>query len=217
MALMFNTIPELLNYINAHIIPNGQKDITGEEHNNVENGLAEFILKYNINEETASIENGGGVMVLQNPFTVISGSVPTSVQWPGNIFNQYYIINTLGVPVPLAAGFSYSDTGLITRTAIPAQSIAHIVKTENGSWVQVNVAQGSQGPQGVAGEDGAPGETGPQGPAGATGPQGPAGSTGPQGTTGEQGPQGPEGPEGPEGPTGPAGSGGAFIGNANLL
>jgi hypothetical protein len=164
MGLNFNTIGEIIDYIDVNIRPNDQQEITGEKHQNVAKGLAEFFPKYNINNETATIKNGGGVLVLDNPFTIISGTVPTSVQWPGNVFNQYYIVNTLGVPVPLAEGFSYSDTGLITRTAIPAQSIAHIIKAINGSWVQVNVAQGSQGVPGPTGN------TGPQGPQGPAGP-----------------------------------------------
>lgn len=210
----FQSVGQLLNYINEHIIPNGQQEIDAQEHNNIEVALANFILKYNLNQDLAAIETGGGNLVLSSPVTIISGTLPNSVQWPGNDFNHYYIVNALAQPAPLANGFSYFDLSLTERTAIPPQSIAQIFKAENGSWVQVNVAQGSQGPQGPAGPVGA---TGPAGAQGSQGPQGVAGETGAQGPAGATGPAGEAGPQGPQGPAGPGGGGGIYSGNSNLL
>lgn len=137
MPQVFNTIQELENYINTYIVPNGARDITGEEHNNVENGLARFIVKYTLNSQTALISSSGGDISLTRPITIFT-AVPDSIQWPDNIQNEYYIVNATGFNIPLTSGYSYIDPYQVAQTVIPLRSTLHIVKAQNGSWMQVN-------------------------------------------------------------------------------
>lgn len=133
----FNTIADLLNYINTNIVPNGNFEITGEEHNAVENSLANFIISYTLNSGLAGISSSTGVIPLSKPITVFTVA-PTSINWPDNVQNEYYIINATGSNIPLTAGYSYIDQYAVAQTIIPARAAIHIAKATNGSWVQVN-------------------------------------------------------------------------------
>jgi hypothetical protein len=140
----FNTIQDLLVYINTYFIPNGNQDIDGDEGNNILNGLANFIVSYTLNSGLVRIESGGGVIILSKPMTVFTGG-PTSIQWPGNIQNEYYITNATGLNISLTNGYSYIDQFATAQTIIPARTSIHIAKATNGSWIQMNNLPGSSG------------------------------------------------------------------------
>jgi hypothetical protein len=140
MAQSFPNISALNNFINTKIIPNGIKSITGQDENDVQIALSNFIVSYGINTTSADVSSASGIILLTKPVTLFTGSLPTSIQWPDNVQNQYYIVNTFGVPIPLSAGFSYLDEALVERTNIPALSAVQIMKAENGSWIKVNTA-----------------------------------------------------------------------------
>lgn len=133
----FNNIADLLNYINTNIVPNGAQEISGEEHNAVENALANFIVSYTLNSGLVGISSSTGVIPLSKPMTVFT-VVPASINWPDNVQNEYYIINATGSNIPLAAGYSYVDQYSIQQTTIPARTAIHIAKATNGNWIQVN-------------------------------------------------------------------------------
>lgn len=139
----FTSITQLITYINQFIIPNGQADITGAEHNNVENGLANFIVSYTLNSGLITIVTTGGAVTLPAPITAFASIAPTSVKWNDNVQNEYYIINTLGSVIPLAGGFTYVDLFGIPQTSIPVHTALHIAKASNGSWLQVNNLAGT--------------------------------------------------------------------------
>lgn len=141
----FSTMQQLINYINTLVVPNGDEEITGEIHNNVENGLANFIVQYTLNSGLVSIISSGGNVVLPSPMTMFIVNVPTSIQWTDNVQNEYYIINGTGFNIPLANGFSYVDTFLTNQTVIPARSAVHIAKAGNNSWIQVNNVNNAPG------------------------------------------------------------------------
>lgn len=141
-ATTFATIQELINYINTVIVPNGAQEITGEEHNAIENGLANFIVKYTLNSGLAGISSSTGVIPLSKPITVFT-VVPTSVNWPDNIQNEYYIVNATASDIPLTSGYSYVDQYATVQTSIPARSTVHIAKATNSNWIQINNLGGS--------------------------------------------------------------------------
>lgn len=141
----FNTIQDLITYINQYIIPNGIGEITGEEHNNVENGLAAFIETSKLNYNKASLISSGGVVVLPSAFSVIMGPTPTSLSWLDNIYNEYYIINATGFDIPLAPTFVYYDTYLEQQTTVPARTVLHIVKATNNQWILATNLPASSG------------------------------------------------------------------------
>jgi hypothetical protein len=133
----FTTIAELISYINIYIIPNGLQEITGTEHNNIENALANFIVQYTLNSPKASLVAGGGALLLPTPITVFTG-IPTSVGWSDNLQNEYYVVNTTALAIPLTAGFGYIDPFQVLQTTFPARTVIHMAKAVNGSWFQVN-------------------------------------------------------------------------------
>lgn len=138
----FSTIQQLLNYINTHIVPNGNMDIDGEEHNNVENGLANFIVSYTLNSGLLGISSSSGAVPLSKPMTVFTVT-PSEINWPDNVQNEYYINNATANNIPLTAGYSYIDQYQVAQTIIPARTSIHIAKATNGTWVQVNNVGGA--------------------------------------------------------------------------
>lgn len=146
----FNTIQQLISYINEVIIPNGVGEITGTEHNNVENALASFIVKYTLNSANASIvTSGGGAFSLAAPITLFT-AVPSSITWPDNVQNEYYIINATGTDLPIIGGLSYINAFQVVQTSFPARNTLHIAKATNGQWIQVNNLSGSGGTKNYA-------------------------------------------------------------------
>lgn len=151
MALPAQTFPQhdmtsLLNYINTKIIPNGMELIIGEIHNNVENGLGQFILQSILNYYKATVISAGGAVVLSVPINYIVNSTPSSLAWvDDNWFNEFYIVNTTGSDINLLAGYSYFDEFVAAKTTIPANTCIHIAKTANGSWIKIGNTSNSSG------------------------------------------------------------------------
>lgn len=140
----FTNIQQLITYINTYIIPNGNFEIDGEEANNALNALANFIPEYAINAGNGGdIHNTGGVYPLVKPVTVFSSVVPTSVSFPGNIQNEYYIVNATGFNIPIAT--PYLDQYGTSQIQIPARTSIHIGRLQNGSWVLLNNLGGGGG------------------------------------------------------------------------
>jgi hypothetical protein len=133
----YSTIQQLLNDINTRFVPNGMELITGDIGNSQLNGLANFIVTYTLNSGLAGISSSTGVVPLSKPVTLFT-VVPTSIHWPDNIQNEYYIINATASNIPLTSGYSYVDQYATSQTVIPARASIHIAKATNGSWVQIN-------------------------------------------------------------------------------
>lgn len=140
----YTTIQQLLNDINTRFVPNGAELITGDIGNSQLNGLANFIVTYTLNSGLVGISSSTGVIPLSKPMTVFT-VVPTSINWPDNIQNEYYIINATGSNIPLTATYSYIDQYQVAQTIIPARTAIHIAKATNGSWIQVNNTGGGGG------------------------------------------------------------------------
>ncbi len=136
--MAFSNITAFLNYVNAYIVPNGVNAITGMEDNTAFLGAIQFIQAANLNNGFVHISSTGGVVVLPAPMTLFTSVLPTSIQWNTIFNNEYYIINGLGVPIPLTAGYSYIDAYGTSNTSIPARTAVHIAQATNGSWIQVN-------------------------------------------------------------------------------
>jgi hypothetical protein len=133
----YSTIQQLINDINTRFVPNGMELITGDIGNSQLNGLADFIVKYTLNSGLAGISSSTGVIPLSKPITVFT-VVPTSINWPDNIQNEYYIINATASDIPLTSGYTYINQYAVAQTIIPARTSIHIAKATNGSWIQVN-------------------------------------------------------------------------------
>lgn len=138
----FTTIQQLINYINSLITPNGIESITGDQVNNVLNGLTTFIQSYTMNNGLAGVSSSTGVVPLSKPITIFTVA-PASFNWTDNVQEEYYIINATGTPLPITGGFSFVDSFGTTQTSIAPNDAVHIAKATNGSWVRINNASGS--------------------------------------------------------------------------
>lgn len=145
----FTTLTQLINYINTFFVPNGELEITGDEGNNILNGLANFIETYLVNGSLVTLNSSSGsIVALSTPMTVFTGA-PTSIQWAGNVQNEYYITNATSAAIPISAGYSYTDQYGTAQTTIPARTTIHIAKATNQSWIQQNNLPGSGGGGGI--------------------------------------------------------------------
>lgn len=151
----FTTIQQLISYINSLVIPNGINSITGDQVNNVLNGLTKFIQSYTMNNGLAGVSSSAGVVPLSKPVTIFTVA-PTSFNWSDNVQEEYYIVNATGAPLPITAGLSFIDSFGTVQTSIAANDAVHIAKATNGSWFRVNNVSGS-------GSGGLPPETSNQG------------------------------------------------------
>lgn len=133
----FSTIQALINYINTYFVTNGNNDITGEEGNNILNGLTSFIQSYTMNNSLAAISSSTGPVTAAKPITIFT-SVPTAFGWPDNVQHEYYFVNATGFDIPLADGYSYIDPYQTTQIVLPLRTAIHIAKATNGNWIQIN-------------------------------------------------------------------------------
>lgn len=140
----FSTIAQLLNYINTLWVTNGNDEITGVIGNNVVNALANFIVSYEVNGSLANISTSSGVVTVTKPITAFTVG-PTSVNWPDNVQNEYYLVNATGNDIPLTSGYSYVDQFFNVQTILAARDAVHIAKATNGSWIRVNNQFGGGG------------------------------------------------------------------------
>ena len=141
-------IIELKSYINTHIIPNGMREIDGEEMNNVVNTLATFIGTYSLNVPLIDVQSGSGPFAVQHPITVFTGN-PSSITVPGNLPNIYVFLNATGVDIPFNTSFTYFDLYGTELNFIPLRQSLWLGKSENSSWIQINNLTGSGGGTGA--------------------------------------------------------------------
>lgn len=135
----YNTITTLRNAINTYLVPNGSGDINATEINNVLNSVVDFLAASSVNGGLAKIEQSGGAIVLSNGVTIVKTTIPTSLTWIDNIYNQWVIINQLSSSIPLLSGLSYVDIFGTVQTSIPANTTVNLYKVSNGQWVNSNV------------------------------------------------------------------------------
>jgi hypothetical protein len=138
----FTTIQQLISYVNSLIITNGTNAITGEQLNNVLNGLTSFIQSYTINNGLAGISSSTGVIPLSKPVTIFIVA-PDSFNWADNVQQEYYIVNATGVPIATSGGYSFTDSFGTVQTSIAPRDAVHIAKATNGSWIRINNVSGS--------------------------------------------------------------------------
>lgn len=136
----YSTMTQLVNAINTKVIPNGMREIDGEELNNVLNGICTFIVNYTVNGNLSVINSSSGsVVTVTKPITIFTGA-PTSIAWPDDVQNEYYFVNATGFDIP---SLPYLDQYENEQTVIPFRTAIHIAKSTNGAWVQINNLPGS--------------------------------------------------------------------------
>lgn len=144
--MTFSTIQDLIDYINVTIVPNGNNEITATDENNIENGLAQFIISSILNYDKAAVFSTLGANVVLNKGFNVFTQVPASISWNNAVwYNEFYIVNMTGFGLPLASGYVYYDAYQTAQDEVPARSVVHIAKSTNDLWVQVNNVGGGSG------------------------------------------------------------------------
>jgi hypothetical protein len=141
----FPNFPALLAYINANIKPNGNEEIIGQIHNNVENGLLTFIEQSPLNWQKADVVNSAAAYIAQRPVVVFDGTAPVSLTWTDNIYNEYVFVNMTASAIPLLGLLVYYDTQSNPISSIPANSAVNIFKASNDLWVGFTYGGGGGG------------------------------------------------------------------------
>lgn len=142
-TLTFANLDDWMNWINDNIIPNGMELITGDDGNITENAAVKFIKQSPLNWQTAKIESLGGVIVAARPVNIFMTTVPMSLTWNDNIYNQYIFINTTLGDIPTL--ITYYDVSLASVNIIPATSIVNIIKASNNNWIVASVPNSGSG------------------------------------------------------------------------
>lgn len=144
----FSNIAQLVAYINANIIPNGNNDITGQENNDSLNGLAKFIEQSPINWNKTALYSSGGAISLANSYLGVAAfltTTPTSLSFGDNVYNQYVFLNLTDGAIPLGTPSAYYDLTGAAVSSIAANSALTLFKTSGNLWVQGNNAAGGGG------------------------------------------------------------------------
>lgn len=139
-----NIIPDLINYINNEIKPNGAREIDGDALNNALNALATFIIKYQVNGELAAVINSTTALVVAKPITIFTAA-PATITVNDNVQNEYYFVNATGNSISFNTAFTYTDPYGDVKTSLPPFLAIHIAKATNGSWIQINNIGGGTG------------------------------------------------------------------------
>lgn len=129
---------DLENYILSNIKPNGNYEIEGQEHQNVEIGLLDAVRKSPLNHGKAAVRSGTNPLVVTIPVNVFI-IAPSSLSWTDNIYNQYVFVNTTVSDIPLLSGTYYYDINRDAVDKIPAKSVVTIMKASNDLWFIASV------------------------------------------------------------------------------
>lgn len=141
----FPNFPALLAYINANIKPNGNEEITGQLHNNVENGLLTFIEKSPLNWEKADVVNSASAYIAQRPVVFFTGTAPVSFTWSDNIYNEYVFVNMTASAIPLLGMLVYYNTLGNPVSTIPPNTAVNVLKGRNDLWVGLTIGSSGGG------------------------------------------------------------------------
>lgn len=129
---------DLENYVLSNIKPNGNYEIEGQQHQNVEIGLIEFIRQSPLNWQKAAVRSGTNPLIVSIPVNVFI-IAPASLSWTDNIYNQYVFVNTTVSDIPLLSGTYYYDINRDAVDKIPAKSVVTIMKASNDLWFIASV------------------------------------------------------------------------------
>ena len=132
------TPDQLRTYINTYIVQNGLGLIQGQEHNNVDNNMLDFIISAPLNWQKAKVYNSTTPVNTSRPVNVFMNTPPATLIWGDNIYNEFIFINTTTYNIPFSGGKSFYDKNGNVITYIPANQSLNIMKAENGLWIQSN-------------------------------------------------------------------------------
>ena len=145
-TVTFNTIGELVTYIDQFIKVNHNNEITGDQHNNVEIGLTDFIIKSprNYNRANVTATAAAFIAVASQCVLIFKAGATGSIQLIDNKWNEWVIYNNSGASKTLVGSISTYVTGTgITRNYIPNGQCVSLAKGNDNKWYEVANNTGS--------------------------------------------------------------------------
>lgn len=147
-TVTFNTIGELVTYIDQFIKVNHNNEITGEQHNNVENGLVQFIVSSprNYNRSNVTATAAAFVAVASQCILIFKSGATGSVQLIDNKWNEWVVYNNSGANKTLVGSIStYKTPTGQTKNYFSNETTTHLVKGNDNIWYQVDNGAGGGG------------------------------------------------------------------------
>lgn len=147
-TITFNTIGELVTYIDQFIKVNHNNEITGEQHNNVENGLAQFIISSPINYNKAYVTATAAafVGVASQCVLVFKSGATGSVELVDNKWNEWVVYNNSGANKALAGSIAtYKTFSGQTKNYFSNGVVTHLAKGSDNIWYQIDNGAGGGG------------------------------------------------------------------------
>lgn len=141
MAITFPTIDDLVTYINQVIVENNINDITATEHNNVENGLVQFIKSAPLNYGKARVITSAGLYSAANNEAVLvfTPAATGSLELTDNKWYQWIIINQTGSNKQLTGAISsYRNTSGQSANYVAPNSELKLYKGKDNLWYGVS-------------------------------------------------------------------------------
>lgn len=139
-TVTFNDISELVVYINQYIIENGANQITGEQHNNVEIGLTQFIISSPRNWNRATIRNGAGLYSANSNecILIFRPTATGSLELVQNKWNEWLIVNQTGAVKFLTGDITtYRKLDGQLTNNIPPNTVIGIAKGVDNNWYEI--------------------------------------------------------------------------------
>lgn len=131
----------LQQYIDQFIITNHNNEITAEQHNNIENGLLDFILASYRNYNQATVINSAGLYVTNcnQCILVFNNGATGTFQLLDNRWNEWVVRNNSGASKQLIGGISsyLTPTG-VSKNYVSSGTVLHIAKGNNGNWYEID-------------------------------------------------------------------------------
>lgn len=147
-TITFNTIGELVTYIDQYIKVNHNNEITGEQHNNVENGLVSFIVSSPRNYNKAYVTSAAAafVAVAAQCILIFKTGATGSIQLIDNRWNEWVIYNKSGVNKQLVGSInSYKTNTGQTKNYISSGAIVNLAKGNDNVWYEIDNGTGGSG------------------------------------------------------------------------
>lgn len=152
-TITFTDIQELITYVNQFIRTNHNNEITGEQHNNVEIGLTDFIISSPRNYNKAKVTSTAISFLATAAQCVLifkSGATGT-IELVDNKWNEWVIYNNSGAAKQLIGAIAtYRTSAGIAKNYVAASQVLHLAKGEDNLWYEVDNGGGGSGGSGVS-------------------------------------------------------------------
>jgi len=140
-TITFNNIGELVTYIDQFIKVNHNNEITGEQHNNVEIGLTQFIISSPRNYNKAYVTSAAAafVAVAAQCVLIFKSGATGSIELIDNKWNEWVIYNNSGANKLLVGAIAnYRTQAGALKNYISSGTVVCLAKGNDNVWYEIN-------------------------------------------------------------------------------